>query len=180
MWSGIESSVSGAVNRMRSAVGSAFSGLRSVAVGAWEGIKSGIHSVINSIIGLVNHFIDGFNAPARALNKIPGVHAPSIGHIPALATGGTIMGSGMALVGEAGPELISKSGSSVKVTPLSSSEKARGIGGALGGSGGGFSGTIEVPVVIDGRTIAKVVAPFMDKALRDRSASLSRAKGGSQ
>src|SRR5437764_4616943 len=111
MWNGITSSVSGAVDRMKSAVGSAFNGLKSVAVGAWEGIKSGIRGAINGIIGMINDFIDGFNAPARALNNIPGVHAPMIGHIPALATGGTIMGSGMALVGEAGPELITKSGS---------------------------------------------------------------------
>lgn len=183
MWSGIVSSVSSAVDRMKSAIGSAFNGLKSIAVGAWDGIKSGIRSAINGIISMINHFIDGFNSPAKALNNIPGVHAPMIGHIPALATGGTIMGSGMALVGEAGPELISKSGSSVKVTPLSSSEKARGVGGALGAGGSGgisIDGTIEVPVVLDGRTIAKVVAPFMDKSLRDRSSSLSRAKGGSK
>lgn len=181
VWNGISSSVMGTIHGLVNGAGAAFGGLKSVVVGVWEGIKSGIRSVINGIVGMINHFIDGFNAPAKALNKVPGVHAPTIGHIPALATGGNLFGDGMALVGEAGPELISKSGSSVKVTPLSASEKARGIGGAMGAgnnSGGSFSGTVEVPVVLDGKTIAKVVAPFMDKELRNKRDSLNRARGG--
>lgn len=175
IWSSISSSVSSTVSNLVGKVGGAFSGLKSTVVGAWEGIKSGIKSVINSIIGMVNKFIGGFNTPAKALNKIPGVDAPTIPKIPMLATGGTIFGSGQAIVGEAGPELVSKSGSSVKVTPLSSQEKAGGIGGAMGGSGGGV---VEVPVSLDGKVIARVVAPYMDNQLRGRRDSKNRAKGG--
>ncbi|PED63968.1 phage tail tape measure protein [Priestia megaterium] len=180
VWNGIKSTTLNAIHSLVSGAGSAFTGLKSKILTIWNGIKSGMRSVINSIIGMVNRFINGFNAPAKALNKIPGVSAPVIGHIPALATGGTIMGSGHAIVGEAGPELISKSGSSVKVTPLSAGEKARGISGALGATGGsgGFNGTIEVPVSLDGKVIAKVVAPFMDTQLRGRRDSKTRARGG--
>ncbi|WP_144524451.1 phage tail tape measure protein [Bacillus thuringiensis] len=113
----------------------AFDSMRIGSVQAFNGIVSGIKAAINSAIYLINKFIQAFNLPARALNMVPGVSAPIIPYIPYLAKGGNIMGNGNAIVGEAGPELISKSGGSVKVTPLSGGEKAGGIGGALGGGG---------------------------------------------
>lgn len=176
IWSSISSSVTSKVNSLVSGVKGAFNGLKSAVIGVWNGIKSGMKSVINGIISMVNKFIGGFNAPAKLLNKIPGVSAPTIPKIPALATGGTIFGNGQALVGEAGPELVSKSGSSVKVTPLNSQEKAGGISGALGGGSGG--GPTEVVVQLDGKTIAKATAPHMDSELRGRRDSKNRAKGG--
>lgn len=175
IWNSISSSVGSAVNKLVGGVKSAFNGMKSSVLGVWNGLKSGIKSVINGIISMVNRFIGGFNTPAKLLNKIPGVDAPTIPKIPMLATGGTIFGNGSAIVGEAGPELVSKSGSSVKVTPLSSQEKSGGIGGALGGSGGG---TIEVPVILNGREIARAVAPEIDSQLRGRRDSKNRAKGG--
>lgn len=175
IWDSISSTVTGTVTNLVDKVKGAFGGMKDTVVSVWEGMKSGIKTVINGIIGMVNSFIGGFNKPAKALNKIPGVSAPTIGKIPMLATGGTIFGNGQAIVGEAGPELVSKSGSSVKVTPLSAGEKSGGIGGALGGGNGGV---IEVPVVIDGRTVARVVAPYMDNELRGRRDSTNRAKGG--
>ena len=174
VWNGIRSTIVGIVDGIKNAVGNAFNGMKSIAVNAWEGIKSGIRNVINGIIVIINKFISGFNAPAKALNKIPGVSAPTISSIPMLATGGTVFGSGSAIVGEAGPELIQKSGSSVKVTPLSANEKAGGIGGAMGGGGG----IIEVPVSLDGEVIARVVAPLIDSQLRNKRDSKMRAQGG--
>ncbi|MDN3201959.1 phage tail tape measure protein, partial [Enterococcus faecalis] len=52
---------------------------------------------------------------------------------PYLAEGGTIL-NGQAIVGEAGPELLTAKNGKTTVTPLSPEEKARGIGGALKGS----------------------------------------------
>lgn len=176
VWNSIYGSVSGKVSSLVSSVKGAFNGLKSSVIGVWNGIKSGIKTAINGIISIINKFIGAFNGPAKLLNKLPGVSAPIIPNIPMLATGGTMFGSGNAIVGEAGPELVSKSGSSVKVTPLSSQEKAGGIGGALGSGGGG--GTVEVPVIIDGREIARATAPYMDNELRGRRDSKNRAKGG--
>lgn len=110
---------------------------------AWQGIVDIFRGVFNGIVAIakapINAIITGINAFIRGLNKIkipdwvPGVGGKGINipTIPHLAAGGTIFGSGVAIVGEAGPELLQKSGSTVKVTPLSSGEKARGIGSAL-------------------------------------------------
>jgi TP901 family phage tail tape measure protein len=154
IWNSVYSSVTSKVNALVNGVKGAFNGLKSAVVGIWNGIKSAIKSVVNGIISMINKFIGGFNKPAELLNKIPGVNAPKIPKIPMLATGGTIFGSGAAIVGEAGPELISKSGSQVKVTPLSAQEKARGISGAIGG--GGTSITIQSLVVREEADIEKI------------------------
>lgn len=175
IWGSIKSTISGIVDKLTGGVKSAFNGMKEGVLGSWRSLKSGMATIINGIIKMINKFIDGFNTPATLLNKIPGVDAPKIPHVPMLATGGTIFGNGQAIVGEAGPELVSKSGSSVKVTPLSAGEKARGISGALGAGGGGV---IEVPVIIDGREIARASAPFMDNQLRNRRDSKNRSRGG--
>jgi TP901 family phage tail tape measure protein len=171
IWNGIKSGVVSVVNGLVNGVKSAFNGMKSAVIGAWNGIKSGIRTVINGIIGMINRFINAFNAPARALNKIPGVSAPLIPNVPMLATGGTIFGSGAAIVGEAGPELITKSGSSVKVTPLSAQEKARGIGGALG-RGSGVMIQVQQLVIREEADIQKVAKEL--NRLQERA---NRAQG---
>lgn len=130
VWNALKSTIMTPVNYIKDRVSSAFESLKSTAIGVWEGIKSGIRTAINGIIRIVNNFINGFNTPAKLLNKLPGVNAPIIPNIPLLATGGKLLGSGMAIVGEAGPELIEKSGSSVRVTPLTTQERAQGVSGA--------------------------------------------------
>lgn len=151
MFNNIKNVITKPVDDVKNKVSSAFSSMKDTALGAWEGLKNGMKGVINNIIRLVNKFINGFNGPAKLLNKIPGVDAPLIPQIPLLAKGGNLFGSGSAIVGEAGPELVQKSGSSVKVTPLSAQEKSGGIGGALGGIGG----KIEIPLYLNGYEIAR-------------------------
>ncbi|MBL3250404.1 tape measure protein, partial [Klebsiella pneumoniae] len=51
--------------------------------------------------------------------------------IPMLATGGHVLGDGSFIAGEAGPELFTKRGNRVSVTPLSSNEKSLGITGTM-------------------------------------------------
>lgn len=171
-WTGLKNMIMTPVNYIRSAVGSAFTGMVSTALGAWNGLKSGMKSVINGIIRMVNVFIRGFNTPAKLLSKLPGVSVPSIPTIPMLATGGNVFGSGAFITGEAGPELVQKSGSSVKVTPLSSQEKANGVGGALGGKT-----TIEVPLYLDGHEIARATYGYMDKIQGSMMGSKMRLSG---
>lgn len=161
VWNGLKNTISGPVDAIKSKVTSAFSGMKSTALGAWEGLKSGMKSVINGIIRMVNKFISGFNTPAKLLNNLPGVNAPIIPSIPMLATGGNVSGSGKAIVGEAGPELLQKSGSSVKVTPLSSQEKAGGIGGALGS--GVYEFNLSIP--LDGREFVRKTIRFTAEEL---------------
>ncbi|MGG2091924.1 DUF2207 domain-containing protein [Bacillus sp. S13(2024)] len=131
VWDGVKSAIMTPVDAIASAVPKAFDGMKSSAINAWEGLKSGIKVVINGIISIINAFIDGFNTPANLLNKIPGVDAPTIPHVPMLATGGHVLGDGQFIAGEAGPELFTKKGNKVSVTPLSSREKSLGITGSI-------------------------------------------------
>ena len=72
---------------------------------------------LNGIISLVNTAISGINGVIKLLNKIPGVDIGEIGKIPYLAKGGVVT-SGRAIVGEAGPELLTVSGGKTVVQPL--------------------------------------------------------------
>ncbi|ADU30367.1 phage tail tape measure protein [Evansella cellulosilytica] len=161
------------VNWIRNSIADAFGNMKDTALGAWEGIKSGMKSAINFVIKMINKFIGGFNKPGKLLSKIPGVSVPEIPEIPLLATGGDVFGSGSAIVGEAGPELLQKSGSSVKVTPLSSQEKAGGIGGAMGG--GTYEFNVSIP--LDGETIAKKTVRFTSRELEKMRVGRRRSLG---
>ncbi|NOP79593.1 DUF2207 domain-containing protein [Bacillus paranthracis] len=129
LWEGLKNVIMTPVNAIVDAVPKAFESMKKGALDAWEGLKSGIKTIINGIISLINKFIDGFNTPADVLNKIPDVDMPKIPHVPMLATGGNVTGDGQFIVGERGAELVTKMGSSVKVTPLSNTEKSLGITG---------------------------------------------------
>ena len=89
-------------NMLRTIVSTVFSGI----TGTIRGLVSG---VINFFIGAVNRLIGVINTAIRAYNRIP--LAPDIPTIPAvpsvaLAKGGIVTGPTIALVGEAGPEMV--------------------------------------------------------------------------
>jgi len=154
IWEGLKEAIMGPVHWVTGAVESAFEGMKSVVLGVWDGVKSGIKSAINGIINMINVFIDGFNTPADLLNKIPGVDAPKIPHVPMLATGGHVLGDGQFIAGEAGPELFTKKGNKVSVTPLSSREKSLGI-----------TGTIKELVANMNRTMASNIQSLSENAM---------------
>lgn len=99
----------------------------------FEGIAAVAKAPINAMITLINGFIGGLNN-IKIPKWVPGIGGKGfhIGKIPYLAEGGTIL-NGQAIVGEAGPELLTAKNGKTTVTPLSPEEKARGIGGALKG-----------------------------------------------
>ena len=106
---------------------------------AWEGVKNifgGVFkmlyslavSPLNLIIGALNTLIDGINIFIKGLNKIKipewvpklggkGLNFKTMNKINYLAKGGELI-RGTAIVGEAGPELLSNNGKSTKVLPL--------------------------------------------------------------
>lgn len=107
-------------------------------VGIFKGIVSGIAIIfkapINTMIGLINTFLGGLN-----FIKIPkwvpkiGGKGFSIPQLPYLANGGSLI-NGSAIVGEAGPELLSVNRGKTTVTPLSDKEKREGISGKQTGT----------------------------------------------
>lgn len=95
---------------------------------AWNGVKeifSGIFSALyavavtplNAIIGFINTIIDGINWVISGLNQIPSVNFSTVGKIPFMANGG-ILSRGSAVVGDAGPELLTVTGGRAVVQPL--------------------------------------------------------------
>ncbi|MEG2644184.1 MAG: phage tail tape measure protein, partial [Enterococcus sp.] len=115
----------------------AWQGVTNIFGGIFEGIAAMAKAPINGMIGLINGFLGGLNN-IKIPKWVPKVGGKSfnISQIPYLAKGGHLI-NGDAIMGEAGPELLSVRNGKTTVTPLSDDEKRKGIGGKVGG------GTIE-------------------------------------
>ncbi|WP_429975951.1 phage tail tape measure protein [Enterococcus sp. DIV0086] len=109
----------------------AWQGIVDIFGGIFDGIVAVAKAPINAMITLINGFLGGLNN-IKIPKWVPGVGGKgfSIAKIPYLAEGGHMI-NGQAIVGEAGPELLTAKNGKTTVTPLSQDEKARGIGGAL-------------------------------------------------
>lgn len=121
---------------------------------AWDGVKqifSGVFNAlltiakapINAIIGVVNGLISGVNLIIDGLNKISikipdwvpvlggknfGFNLSHLGKIAYLAQGG-VLTAGQAIVGEAGPELLTMNGGRAIVQPLTNNNTTKNYGG---------------------------------------------------
>lgn len=122
-----------------------FSGIIGTIVSIFKAPLNGIISLINGAVGHINGLID-------KVNKIPGVNVGHIGTIPMLANGG-VLSQGSAIVGEAGPELLTMAGNKAVVQPL---------------AGGAASAPVYITVqsVLDGRVIAESTTKYQERAAR--------------
>ena len=126
----------------------AWNGIVEMFSGIWSGLVSIAKSPINAIIGFINTAIGGVNTLIRGLNKIPGVSIGQIGNIPFLANGG-ILKSGSAVVGDAGPELLTVIGGKAVVQPLSvNTGKIEGMLGNISGQLGQYADS-DIPFVVN-------------------------------
>ncbi|HHT7172082.1 TPA: replication protein [Bacillus cereus] len=121
----------------------AWRGIVQIFSGVFEGIKAAAKAPINAVISMINGLIKGING-IEIPDWVPmiGGGKASIPTIPMLATGGKPIGNGSFIAGEAGPELFTKRGNSITVTPLSSREKSLGITGTMGQLVGDMSRTM--------------------------------------
>nr|DAV13589.1 MAG TPA: tail tape measure [Caudoviricetes sp.] len=109
------------------------SGIDAVVSGVKNLLNAGISLVegfVNSVIALINSVINAINSLVGAVTNALGISYSGIRtmgsvRFPKLAKGGEVL-SGTALVGEAGPELLTVAGGRTVVTPLTS--------GAAGGA----------------------------------------------
>ena len=121
----------------------AWRGVQNIFGGIFNGLTAMAKAPINGVIGILNGAIGGINRLIGGLNNIRfsvpswvpgiggkyfGVNVPYIGSIPYLAKGG-ILSKGSAIVGEAGPELLTMMGSRAMVQPLTSQQKTTNVGG---------------------------------------------------
>lgn len=118
----------------------AWEGVKQIFKGVFESLVAIAKAPLNAIIGLINGVIGGLNMMIDGLNSInidvpdwvPGIgggtigfNISNIGTIPYLAKGGTVV-SGSAIVGEAGPELLTVGPRGTVVQPLTGNQKNAG------------------------------------------------------
>lgn len=123
VWDSIKSIFDGVIDFIRGVFTGdwerAWTGVKEIFGGIFGGLVSLVKAPINGIISLANAAIGGINTLINGVNSIPGVNIPNIPKIPLLAKGG-IVKRGSAIVGEAGPELLTVLGNRTVVQPLSS------------------------------------------------------------
>ncbi|GHV27606.1 hypothetical protein FACS18948_5270 [Clostridia bacterium] len=104
--------------------------------GAWENVKNIFKNIVDGLGNIfkapLNFIINGINAFIRGLNQlqipdwVPGIGGKgfNIGEIPLLAKGGRITQEGLAVVGEAGPELVNLN-RGAEVVPLNTTNNSK-------------------------------------------------------
>ena len=120
----------------------AWQGVQDIFGGIFNGLIALVKAPVNAIIGILNGLIGGLNSMIDGLNRIQisipdwvpgiggntfGINIGKIGNIPYLASGGIIR-RGSAIVGEAGPELMSVMGNRTIVQPLTGANAVRAVG----------------------------------------------------
>lgn len=121
IWDSVKQVLDGIIDFIRGAFTGdwerAWTGVKEIFGGIFDGLAAVAKAPLNAIIGLVNMAISGINGVIRTVNKLPNVNIGEIGSIPYLAKGG-VLSRGSAVVGEAGPELLTMSQGRAVVQPL--------------------------------------------------------------
>lgn len=134
---------------------------------AWNGVKNIFSSImgglskvfktpLNAIISMINNIIDDINwliGNINSLGSLLGFNIGTIAHIPMMAQGG-VLEKGSAIVGEAGPELLTMQGSKAVVTPLTNTPAPS------------APVYITVQSVLDGRVIAESTTKYQNRMAR--------------
>lgn len=161
-----------AVKNAFSTIGSFFSGVwttvKNIFVNAGQMVGSAVggafKSAVNAVLGTIENVVNGFvgmiNGVIGMINKIPGVSLGSIGYVslPRLARGGIVDSPTVAMIGEAGKEV---------VMPLENTGFLQTMGRVVGGAvvnalGGGltqssgFTGSGDIVIQIGGHEFGRV------------------------
>lgn len=103
----VKGKVTGIVSTLKGQLDTWWGTISGAASSAWNGISGAVSSAFagvgGGIRGVINGIIDAVNDAINAFNSLPG---PDIGNIPHIQSGTSFFQGGMALVGEAGPELV--------------------------------------------------------------------------
>lgn len=140
--------------------------------GIFQGIVAVAKAPINLVISLINSVINKINGFIRMANKVTskvGITIGEIGSIPYLAKGG-ILSRGSAIVGEAGPELLTVAGGKSIVQPLTASVDTSGLKAAFSGIGG----ATQINITFEGSLaqLGKVLQPVITTEAARRGPSL--------
>lgn len=161
-----------AVKNAFSTIGSFFSGVwttvKNIFVNAGQMVgsavggafKSAVNAVLGTIENVVNGFIGMINGVIGLINKIPGVSLGGIGYVslPRLARGGIVDSPTVAMIGEAGKEVVmplENTGFLQTMGRIVGGAVVNALGGALPQSGG-FSGSGDIVIMIGGHEFGRV------------------------
>jgi len=141
--------------------------IKKAASGMWDAFKTGFKASINAIIGWWNNL--GWTWPSvEILGTTWGGGSWSTPNVPFLARGG--LASGMALVGERGPELVNlPNGSMVRSTE----DSAR----LLGGGGGGGAKYLNLDVHLGGSSVGRIVVDLVRGEVRRQGGNVQATLG---
>ena len=152
----------------------AWKGVGQIFEGVFKWMEAAVKTPINGIIGLLNGAISAINSLINGFNSIDislpswlggGSWSPSIPNIPSipyLAKGG-ILQKGSAVVGEAGPELLTMMGNRAMVQPLTSqTQNTTNLGGV--------SVTVYGAPGQDVRELASIIMDEMESATQRKKA----------
>jgi hypothetical protein len=132
-----------------------------------DGITKFVHNPsVNNMVGIMK---DIANAGSAAVNLMTGGALSKF--LPHFAEGGVMQNTGLALVGENGPELVTLPGGA-QITPMSaygsSDLAALPTGYGLGGANGQPQTiTINLTTTLDGQTVARQVLRLMPDQIRN-------------
>jgi ABC-type cobalt transport system substrate-binding protein len=174
-WGGIRTKTEEVIGNLSQA----FQGFLDTAGPIWEGVSGAVKTAVNSIIGSINGLIGAWNAlefkipgfsielPSAEIlgQKIGGgtlgwegltVSTPDLPTIPFLAAGGTAIAPGLAVVGDAGPELLHLP-RGAQVMPLSP---------AYAGGGNTYNFDFRGAVISDRGSFEDLVMATLERAQR--------------
>lgn len=162
IWDGIKSIFDGIIDFIRGVFTGdwerAWKGVKEIFSGIARSLVAVFKAPLNAIISLINGAIGGINFLINKINngigKTLGFSLGTIGTIPLLANGG-ILSKGSAIVGEAGPELLSMNNGKAVVQPLGN-----------GGSTASAPIYITVQSVLDGKVIGQSVTKYQNRQAR--------------
>ena len=152
------------------AVKAVFETVKDAFIGIWDAIKQAAKDRINGIISLINGLIDKINGfvgavsssgIASAITGAFGFKLGTIPSIPLLASGGSV-GSGSAIVGEAGPELLTMRNGRADVQPLATTTNTYNTYNQTSRQ------PIQVNLVLDGMTVARQLVDPLRQAQNER------------
>ena len=178
MWNALKQIFDGIINFIRGVFTGdwerAWQGVGQIVKGIFDWMVGAVKTPLNAIIGLLNGAVSAVNALINGFNSIDislpswlggGSWSPSIPNIPSipyLAKGG-ILQKGMAVVGEAGPELLTMMGNRAMVQPLTSqTQNTTNLGGV--------NVTVYGAPGQDVRELASIIMDEMESATQRKKA----------
>lgn len=184
IWNSIKSVFDGVIDFVRGVFTSdwerAWKGVREIFEGVVSGLATIMKAPINGIIGLFNGLVRSINSMIDGINSLSftnpfsgetvGFNFRHFGTIPYLAEGG-IVRSGMAIVGEAGPELMTVLGNRTVVQPLPASFASSGNNqSASGFPAGDINITVYGAQGQDVNELADILMRKIERATEQREA----------